>query len=448
MRASSTVRAIRAHRGSHLASAIVALTGTALLTAFACLLQTGLSRTGHGATTLVMLPAILGGWTLAIVTFGVVSTVALTIQHREREIALLRSIAATPGQIRRGVLVETVVVAFPAIVVGLLPGVALGRFVLGRLVATGMVEGPVALVAGGPAFLIGGGTSLVAAVVAALIAARRATAIPPVRALTEAGPVESGSSGRARVVWAAVLLAVGAGLAVTTLFMADGPLLSSTAGPGGVAVAVGLALLAPRLVTVYGALFPARLGATARLAVRNLRARARHTAAVVAPLVLLVGIAAGTLSMQRTEDSVSRGADDAGAKLASVNYLVVAMITAFSAIVVVTTLVAATRRRTREFGLLRLAAITDRQTLKLVTVEATLTTGLAVLLGGVAATATTVPYSLVRTGSPLAAGSVWMFLAVVGGALLLALGAAVPTAARALRTRPIDAVAGGSRGAA
>ncbi|MFB9835557.1 FtsX-like permease family protein, partial [Actinoallomurus acaciae] len=260
--------------------------------------------------------------------------------------------------------------------------------------------------------------------------------------------VESGATGRARLVWAAVLLAVGASLAVTTLFMANGPLLSSTAGPGGVAVAVGLALLAPRLVTVYGALFPARLGATVRLAVRNLRARARHTAAVVAPLVLLVGIAAGTLSMQRAEDSVPHGADDAGAKLASVNYLVVAMITAFAAIVVVTTLVAATRRRTREFGLLRLAAITDRQTLKLVTVEASLTTGLAVLLGGVAATATTVPYSLVRTGSPLAAGSVWMFLAVVGGALLLSLGAAVPTAARALRTRPIDAVAGGSRGAA
>ncbi|MFC5833334.1 FtsX-like permease family protein [Nonomuraea insulae] len=135
---------IRAHRASHLASASVMATGTALLAAFASLLETGLA-TGRDSGFLITLPAILGGWTVA---FGVVSTVSLTIEHRERELALLRSIAATPRQIRQSVVLETVVVALPAIALGLLPGVGLGSIVLGQLVDDGLV-GPGAVLESG-----------------------------------------------------------------------------------------------------------------------------------------------------------------------------------------------------------------------------------------------------------------------------------------------------------
>ncbi|NUW30213.1 ABC transporter permease [Nonomuraea sp. SMC257] len=431
---------VRAHRTSSLASAAVMAAGTALLTAFASLLETGLA-TGRDSGFLIMLPAILGGWTVAIVAFGVVSTVSLTIQHREQELALLRSIAATPRQIRQNVVVETLITAVPAAVAGLLPGFGLGAVVLGRLVGSGLVGAETRLATGWLCVVTGTGASLLAALAGALISSRRAASIPPVRALAAAAPAEPGRAlARGRVTAGIILLAAGLGLSAGTLFMDDGPLLSSTAGPAGVAVAVGLALLSPAALRPVRRLSDARLGATARLAARNVHARARQSGSVASPLILLVGIAGGTLYMQTTEDSVPHAAGDVSPQLASVNYLVVAMIIAFSAIVVVNTLIAATRRRRREFGLLRLSAATSGQVLAMVAVEAAMTAAPAVVLGTAAAAATTIPYSLVKTGSPLPSGPPWMYAAIVAGALLLVMVAVIPTAVAALRTRPVDAL--------
>ncbi|MFC4009163.1 FtsX-like permease family protein [Nonomuraea purpurea] len=428
---------VRAHLGSYLASAAVIAAGTALLTAFASLLETGLA-TGRDSGFLIMLPAILGGWTVAIVAFGVVSTVSLTIQHREQELALLRTIAATPRQIRQNVLLETVITALPAVAAGLLPGVGLGAVVLGRLTGGGLVDSGVELQAGWLCVAIGAGTSLLAAVAAALISSRRAASVPPVRALSTAPPARPLTRGR--VLAGLSVLALGLSLSAGTLLMEDGPLLSSTAGPAGVAVAVGLALLSPAAMLPARWLSEARFGATARLAARNVQARARHSGSVAAPLILLVGIAGGTLYMQTTEDSLPHAAGDASVPLAPVNYLVVAMIIAFTAIVVVNTVIAATRRRRREFGLLRLSAVTRAQVLAMVAAEGVLTAVLAIVLGTVAAAATTVPYSLVKTGSPLASGPWWVYVAIAGGALLLVMAAAIPTAVGALRLRPVEAL--------
>src|SRR5450755_4691219 len=54
-------------------------------------------------TRKVMIPvtAAFGGLAMFIAMFVVASTLGLSIQQREREIALLRAVAATPGQIRR-----------------------------------------------------------------------------------------------------------------------------------------------------------------------------------------------------------------------------------------------------------------------------------------------------------------------------------------------------------
>src|SRR5262249_12831968 len=51
--------------------------------------------------TLIPVTAAFGGLALFIAMFVVASTLGLSIQQREREIALLRAVAATPGQIRR-----------------------------------------------------------------------------------------------------------------------------------------------------------------------------------------------------------------------------------------------------------------------------------------------------------------------------------------------------------
>ncbi|MEU6269892.1 hypothetical protein [Saccharopolyspora shandongensis] len=53
---------------------------------------------------------------------------------------------------------------------------------------------------------------------------------------------------------------------------------------------------------------------------------------------------------------------------------------------------------------------------------------------------TAVPYSIVKTGSPIPSGPLWMYLAIASGAFLVALAATVLPTLRATRVRPIAAL--------
>jgi len=437
------VRTVRQRWTSYLAPGAVLFAGTALLTAFALLLETGLAPAARDTDTLVLLPAILGGWTVLIVTFGVVSTIALTVQQRERELALLRAIAAGSVQVRLIVIIEVLVVAVPMIALGIVPGIGLGAFVLSRLTAVGIAPDGLGPQVG--SLTVAGGSILsgLTALAAAIVASRRAGAVPPVRALAEATLSRGPALGRVRRAAGLISTALGACLSITTFFMPNGPMLSSTAGPAGVAVAVGLALLSPAIIPALGRIATRLIDAPLQLAGRTLLVQPDRAAVVVAPLVLLIGIATGTLYQQTTEDSVHQGPRTPGdvASLSSVNYLIVAMIVAFCAILVLNTLIAATRRRRREFGLLRLTAATRSQVVRMVVAETLLTGGLATVLGTVAAVSTTAPYSMVRTGSLMPSGSIWIYLGVVAGAFALAFAATLPVTVRTLRTPPVEALA-------
>src|SRR5262249_17739436 len=60
-------------------------------------------------TTLIPVTAAFGGLAMFIAIFVVASTMGLSIQQREREIALLRAVAATPGQVRRMIAWEAAI---------------------------------------------------------------------------------------------------------------------------------------------------------------------------------------------------------------------------------------------------------------------------------------------------------------------------------------------------
>ncbi|MEV4756798.1 FtsX-like permease family protein [Micromonospora sp. NPDC049559] len=439
------LRTVRGRLASYAASAGAMIAGTALLTAFAALAETGLADPSGAAETLAILAAIMGGWTTVIVAYGVVATVSLVIGQRERELALLRAIGTTPAQTRRMVLVETVAVALPAVAVGVVPGIGLGSFLLGRMVELDVVAAGTPLVTTARTLVVGAAVSLVSAVAAAALAGRRASRIPAVLALAGAAGPATGAAplARPRLVAGLLFVLAGIGTGLGTLGMANGPLLAAAAGPACIATAIGLALLSPAVVAVVGRTAARLAGGVGRLAARNLHARAAGAGAVVGPMTLLVGIAVGTLYMQSTEDSTLTapvGPDDVGPQFAAANYLVVAMIIAFSTIAVTNTLVAATWHRRREFGLLRLTASTRRQVLAMAAVESTISAVLAIALGSVAALTTTVPYSLVKTGSPVPSGPLWMYLAVAGGTLAVALAATLTPTARATRVRPILAL--------
>src|SRR4051794_41822838 len=71
--------------------------------------------------------------------FVVTSTMGLSIQQREREIALLRAVAATPGQIRRMIGWEAALVGLIGSAAGVWPGMRLGEQLGDALVRHGIV---------------------------------------------------------------------------------------------------------------------------------------------------------------------------------------------------------------------------------------------------------------------------------------------------------------------
>ena len=63
---------------------------------------------------LVAISGSFGGYAMLAAIFVVASMLALTIEQRRREFALLRAIAATPKQIRKLIGSETTVVSVVA----------------------------------------------------------------------------------------------------------------------------------------------------------------------------------------------------------------------------------------------------------------------------------------------------------------------------------------------
>jgi putative ABC transport system permease protein len=434
-----TLRLMRTRLGAYVASGLVVLAGTALLTGFAGLFDAGV-RAGSQGVTLRLLPIILGSWAAAIVAFAIGSTTSLVLGQREREYALLRSIGAEPAHVRRLILGQTLLTSAPAIVLGLIPGVMLGQVVLDRLIASGVAPAGTQVQAGLLTLGVGAAVTFAAAVLAGLVAGRATTRISPVRALAALHQQPAAGSRRSRRIVALLLLGAGMSSGLTALMLTDPSAQVASAGPACVLASVGLALLAPTFAPAWGRAAARVLGPAGRLAGHNLSSR---VGGATAPIVVLVAVATGTLTMQSTEDRVHAGqpsTDDTAATVASANYLVVAMVVAFTVIAVVTTLTAVIRDRRREFGLLRVITATPRQVLGMVSIEMVLTAALGIVLGTAAALTTIVPYSLVKLGTPIPPGPPLTYLTIVAGALGVSLLATLPGTARALRTSAITAL--------
>src|SRR5262245_53823631 len=90
-------------------------------------------------TELIPDTAAFAGLALFIAMFVVASTMGLSIQQREREIALLRVVAATPGQIRRMIAWEAAIIGLIGSAAGIWPGAVLGEELGHALVRHGIV---------------------------------------------------------------------------------------------------------------------------------------------------------------------------------------------------------------------------------------------------------------------------------------------------------------------
>lgn len=123
-----------------------------------------------------------------------------------------------------------------------------------------------------------------------------------------------------------------------------------------------------------------------------------------------------------------------------INYLMVGMIVAYTAISVVNSQVMATSARRREFGLQRLTGSTRGQVLRMMLVEAGLVSVIGIVLGTIVSTTTLVPFTLVTDGSLLPHGPIWLYLGVIGTAAALTVLSTLLTTWVTLRPRPAEAL--------
>jgi putative ABC transport system permease protein len=247
----------------------------------------------NGKVLIIAVSSTFGGCAFLIAILVISGTVGLSVQQRHRDIALLRAIAATRRQVRRMILIETLVVAVVAGAAGVWAGLASANWLRSQLVSQGFVAGSFALHLSWLPPVVAVGGVMIAAVAAAWIAGLRASRIRPVEALAEAAVERHGRfADVVRVSLGLVALAGGIALAE----VASNLTASAAAGTAIGLVAtlvIAVALLAPWLTRIAAAVCAAglrRLGASGRLAAANLAASARRLSPVVSALVLAVAL--------------------------------------------------------------------------------------------------------------------------------------------------------------
>ncbi|MFI9437191.1 MULTISPECIES: ABC transporter permease [Streptosporangium] len=266
--------------------------------------------------TLVSLGGALGGTSLLVAVLVVTGTFSLSIQQRRREIALLRAVAATPGQVRRLLGGEALLVAGVAGLIGSGAGVGLGFWLRSRFVALGAMPEHLRLVVSPFPVIVALAATVLAAWVAALLSARRVIRIRPVEALGEAA-LPAARLPRARTV--AGLLLTGGGVALTLLLSAlsteaaSSPVTMLTALVWTAAVALLGPVVARAATAVLGPLLRAA-GAGGHLAAANLRAGSARLASVVTSLGLMTAMTCTILSVQTTMGHAAQEQAGAGSR--------------------------------------------------------------------------------------------------------------------------------------
>ncbi|MFJ1559031.1 ABC transporter permease [Streptomyces mirabilis] len=259
-------------------------------------------------TKLVSMGGAMGGTSLLVAVLVVVGTFALSVQQRHRELALLRAIAATPGQIRALLGREALIVGAAAGTTGALAGLPLGSWLHGRFVAMGAVPATLQhTVSVFPPFAALAATAL-GAWAAARISSRRIARIRPAEALAEAR-AERTRPAWGRILAGVALLAGGVVLVAVLSVLRTEPASTPVTFLAVVVLASSVALLGPLLVRAAVAVLGGPLaltGPSSRLARANLRGHAARMASVVTPLTLLIGMTCTVLFVQPTLGNAAR----------------------------------------------------------------------------------------------------------------------------------------------
>jgi putative ABC transport system permease protein len=255
-----------------------AITGTKLADEQASDVKQGLSF----LTTFLLVFAAVA---LFVGAFIIFNTFTILVAQRTKELALMRALGASRGQVTRSVLVESVLVGAIASALGLGVGigVALGLKAVFSAFGAGLPDGPTVILP--RTVLVAFAVGIIVTAVSALVPARRAARVAPVAAIRDAETADRPLK-RQTIGGVIVLLLGGTGM----FFGLTGhglPIL----GAGTLFAFVGVALLSPLVsrpvARLLGAPFTRRI--PGQLGRENSMRNPRRTAATAA--ALMIGLA-------------------------------------------------------------------------------------------------------------------------------------------------------------
>ncbi|TDD60584.1 ABC transporter permease [Kribbella antibiotica] len=256
---------------------------------------------------LIIMSGVFGGMVAVVMALVVSATIGLSVRQRRRELALLRASGATPRQVAKMVIAETMVVGILGLVLGLLCGRVAGDWIFGLLTGGGIVPAQLRYDQGPLPFAGAALLTFIVLRVTVGIAAGRAAQIRPIQALAEAA-VPAVALGRVRTLIGLGFAAVTVSIAVSTLFMSPTNA-AAIGGPAGLTGSIAVAILAP--LVIQRALIPRltalveKRGTSGVLAVINLRVRAVQFAAILIPITIATTIALGNIYAQTTQQKAA-----------------------------------------------------------------------------------------------------------------------------------------------
>ncbi|MGW0004197.1 ABC transporter permease [Nocardia grenadensis] len=252
-----------------------------------------------------------GAIALIVGTFIIYNTFSMLVAQRLRELALLRAVGASRGQVGRSVVGEALVVGVLGSLLGLLAGIGLAYGLAGLLNAfdLGLPTGRMTVLPRtvAVAFAVG----LLVTVVSAYAPARRASRIPPVQAMREEF-ASAGDTLRVRTVTGAVLAVAGIGLVVLGARYTGGGA-AAVVGVGALGLILAVLLASPALsrpVLAGLGLLIRPFGSIGRMARNNATRNPRRTAATAFALTLgLMLVTAIGMLGESAKVSISRVVD-------------------------------------------------------------------------------------------------------------------------------------------
>jgi len=246
------------------------------------------AATADAAAFIDFLRPVLQGFAylaMFVSAFVIFNTFSVVVTQRFRELALIRAIGGTPGQLRRSLVFEGLGIGVSASIIGVLVGLVLTigiQWVLSRL-ELGLPQGGVGLTVGTVVLCLAVGT--VVTVLSVLVPAFRAGRTRPVEAMRASAIDTSGTSLVRAVIG-------GSFLAVATVAVA----LNATVGPQWYFVAtaalclfLGVFVGGPLLARLFARVVQPglrRTGLTGRLATDNTVRNPRRTATTANALVI------------------------------------------------------------------------------------------------------------------------------------------------------------------